>query len=465
MRMLKLQTWTLCASLGVLASFSAFALPSPHPFLAPNEMAVRGQGNHYLTKGSDQTFSDERTGNWAVGFRGNRIFRGPELEAAIDGDVMVGLRKRNYRYFNIREFRVSDHREEIRGHFGRKLHAWNELDTWWSLGMFQPRFRWDYLEEVENGLFGAFLELKNGPWNLLGFVTAVSIPEQGAPFELTNNGDCNTTSPWFSCPNSQISLFNQPTRVKFRLDTPNVGTLINNEGFGFVAAFDRGTGVFGRLAYNWKPMNQLLLAYEGRLDLSTLDLPAVLHPRVLYHHLIGFDLGAKSSNGFKLATSVMREIPERDITPPHWNTQEAEKAWLWGATVGHDLIGRGRTATRLEASWFHREGGNAPDAGPFVTPGASVFEPRFAFQNAWSVLVKSPLLADWAQWFQTQWRVVVDTRANGNILMADFNFRPQPKWRFNLGVDVLGSSSTDVVDFISRYQRNDRVRGGVEYVF
>lgn len=79
--------------------------------------------------------------------------------------------------------------------------------------------------------------------------------------------------------------------------------------------------------------------------------------------------------------------------------------------------------------------------------------------------MKSPLLADWAQWFQTQWRVVVDTRANGNILMADFNFRPQPKWRFNLGVDVLGSSSTDVVDFISRYQRNDRVRGGVEYVF
>ncbi|NUM89196.1 MAG: hypothetical protein HUU37_08330, partial [Bdellovibrionales bacterium] len=212
-RELPIRITSLCALLGALAPHSAFALPSPHPFLSPNEFAVRAQGNHYLTSGSDQTFSDERTGNWAVGARGNWVAQGSELEFVLDGDVMLGVRKSNYRYFNVREFRLSDHEGALRGHLGRKLHAWNELDSWWSLGMFQPRFRWDYLDEVENGLFGAFLEWRQGPWNLLGYATAVSIPEQGAPFELTDNGDCNTTSPWFSCPNSQISLFNQPTRV------------------------------------------------------------------------------------------------------------------------------------------------------------------------------------------------------------------------------------------------------------
>jgi hypothetical protein len=121
--------------------------------------------------------------------------------------------------------------------------------------------------------------------------------------------------------------------------------------------------------------------------------------------------------------------------------------------------------TRLELSYFHRDGGDAPDRGPFAQAGTSIFEPRYAFRKAFSVAVFSPLSDSWSRSFLCSLRFVVDTIHEGNILQTDLYYLPVARTYLNLGLDVLGSDSTTAVDFISRYQRNDRVRAGVAYVF
>ena len=50
-------------------------------------------------------------------------------------------------------------------------------------------------------------------------------------------------------------------------------------------------------------------------------------------------------------------------------------------------------------------------------------------------------------------RVVVD-RDTGPVSLV-----------LNIGLDMLGSNNPSPVDFLSRYQRNDRIRGGVAYAF
>jgi len=208
-------------------------------------------------------------------------------------------------------------------------------------------------------------------------------------------------------------------------------------------------------------MNQFLLAYEGRLDLSTLVLPATIHPRVVYHHLYSIDSGFKIGDASLVAGAIW-EKPVRDITPSQWNTQEAGDATLGGAVFRMPLLNK---STRMELAYLHRKGGNSADRGPFAQAGSGVFEPRYAFRNAYSFVFITSFLDDWAQKFTWSNRFVFDAANNGNILISDIHIRFFKRALLNFGIDILGSESRDPVDFISRYQRNDRLRGGLSYAF
>jgi hypothetical protein len=95
----------------------------------------------------------------------------------------------------------------------------------------------------------------------------------------------------------------------------------------------------------------------------------------------------------------------------------------------------------------------------------NTFEPRFAFYNAFSMAVFTPVVDAWAPDFLVSVKFIVDTANSGNILINNVYYSPLPSVFVTVGMDVLGSKNSDPVDFISRYQRNSRLRGGVAYVF
>jgi hypothetical protein len=455
--------WTRIAScLFLLLGTPAWALPSLSPKIRDKEIRVGILSNYYLTR-SKETLTDQGTGNMGlnVGVRG--IGNKGNFHFGIEADSLYGLRRANYRYLDIAEAYLG---YQSHGPFlfaGRKRFDWNALDSYWGLGLYQPRFRWDYLNERENGLFGLFAGTHTETVQFVAYVSPIFIPEQGAPFDI-DGGSCKTASPWFSCPSSSISLFNQSTDVHFSLDIPPVRQIISHWGAGASLRVGRDTGAFGRASYTHKPINQLLLSYEGQLDLSTLQIPAVIRPRVLYHDLFGLDAGW-NFHRHSITASALREQPKRDVTPPQWNTQETVDATITGITVRTmPLTGQFRH-TRFEFSFFHRQGGNAPEQGPFAQGGTGTFEPRFAFQRAYSASVFTPILDSWARSFLFSMKFILDTVNQGNILQSDLYYRPVGRAYLNLGVDILGSESRSPVDFISRYQRNDRIRGGIAYVF
>jgi hypothetical protein len=456
----RLATIALLPLAALLASSSAWGLPSMAPKIRDKEIRLGIQSNTYLAS-SQKTVSDQGTGqlNLTVGVRG--VGRKDNIRFGIEGDSLYGLGAANLRYVDIGEAYLGYDNDQWGAYIGRKRFQWSTLDSYWGLGLYQPRFRWDYLNEKENGLFGAFLVHQSEYLQAAAFGAPIFIPEQGAPFNISA-GNCKTSSPWFACPSSTIALFNQPTNVRFSLEVPPIRDLISEPAVGATARIGRENGWFGRVSYTNKAMNSVLLSFEGRLDLSTLEVPAVIRPRVLRHHLYGFDLGWVHPRHEITASSIW-EKPVRDVTPANWNTQESYDAFLTGVLLRSMPFEK--SLTRIELSYFRRQGGNGADKGPFVSPGSSIFEPRYPFENAFSLAFYSPFFNHWSRHFLFSTKFVWDTINQGNILQSDLNFVPLTRLTVNLGMDVLGSESRSPVDFISRYQRNDRIRAGVTYVF
>jgi len=452
----------LAASLILGWPAPARALPSLAPKVRDKEIRVGLFTNSYLTQ-ARESLSDERTGNLALSASVRALGNNGGFHFGVDADALYGLRKSNYRYLAVNEAFAGYDQRNFSVYVGRKRYFWNELDSYWGLGLFQPRFRWDYLNERENGLFGLFIGHQSEFLQATVYATPLFIPEQGAPFDIAG-GNCKTSSPWFACPASSINLFNQATDVRFALEIPPVRELIGHGGGGGTVRVGRELGAFGRASFTHKPINNFLLSYEGKLDLSSLQVPAVIRPRVLYADLLAFDAGWISPQ-HSVTASALWEWPKRDVTPVTWNTQETYKATLTGLTFKTMPFAGTFRLTRLELSYLHREGGNGPDQGPFVSPGNDVFEPRYAFKNAYSLALFTPFLDRWARTFLFTTRFVLDTVNEGNILQSDIYVRPIATAYLNLGLDILGSASRSPVDFISRYQRNDRFRAGVTYAF
>lgn len=455
-------TQTALLLFSFLLATPALALPSLTPRLREGEIRLGLSTNAYLTS-SGSTLSDERTGNWALNLGTRATGAHKNFRFGLEADSLYGLRKSNYRYISIAEAYGGYDQKAFSAYLGRKRYQWSELDSYWGLGLYQPRFRWDYLNEREAGLLGLFLGHESELVQVTAFWSPVFVPEQGAPFDIAG-GSCKTASPWFSCPSSTMQLFNQTTDIQFSLDIPPIRRLVQKPGGGATVRVGRSTGWFGRASFARKPINQLLLSYEGRLDLSTLQVPAVIRPRRLMHTLWSTDIGYNRERWSVVGSSVL-ELPERDVTPAAWNTQETTRALLVGATAKWMPFSGQFRRTRFELSYFRRDGGNTNDTGPFVRPGTNVFEPRYGFENAYSLAAFSPIFDAWARRFLLSTRFVLDTANQGNILQLDTYYSPFARTFFNLGLDMLGSESRSPVDFIARYQRNDRVRGGVSYAF
>jgi hypothetical protein len=446
-----------------LLPLCAYAVPSVSPQIKDKEIRVGLLGNYYFNPAS-QTLADSGTGDLglSVGVRG--VGEHKDFHFAVEGESLYGLRHSNIRYLDIGELYAGwEPSANWNAYVGRKRYTWSELDSYWTMGLFQPRFRWDYLNERESGLFGAFSTYQQPGFSVTAFGSPIMIPEQGAPFNIAG-GNCSSSSPWFNCPASTILLFNQPTNVNFQLDIPPVRKIIYHPGAGATARLGQETGPYIRTSYLHAPMNQLLLSFEGRLDLTNTSIPAIIRPRVLYHDLYSIDAGWRNDRN-SLTASGIYEHPIRDYTPPSWNTQETVNAKLLGLTARTMPFETNFRNTRFEFGYLHRDGGNAPDQGPFVGNGVNIFEPRFAFYNAFSFAVFTPIVDAWAQDFLVSVKFIVDTANDGNILINNIYYSPLASVFLNMGMDVLGSNNPSPVDFISRYQRNSRLRGGVAYVF
>ncbi|MGK5083182.1 hypothetical protein WDW37_07730 [Bdellovibrionota bacterium FG-1] len=404
----------------------------------------------------------------------NSHYLGPVVEAGAQTDLMLmftratdgSLKPSPYLELPELYFGTSKELFPLNLQLGRKLEHFSHLDEEWQLGLWQPRFRWDYLHPETVGLTGAFLNLDTPYFRVVVSGSPFFIPERGVPIE-TKQGVFASNSRWFIPPPATIPIFGQDTPVRYSLVMPELGDLVAHPGASIMARVGAESGPWGLVGYAYKPVNQLLLAADGVLQLSDrqpIYVDAQIYPRVVYHHLTSAEAGY---SGERMNTwfSVLGERPEMDTTPAQWTTQQIVPSLAMSAAFDLRIMGSIESPTSIGLSYLRQWGGNAGDEGPEATGGsASSFEARYPYQSAVSLGLKSRLFSS----FSGSSRVLYDFGHEGTVWSTELRYRPHQNWMLGAGADLLAAPSgedLDGSDLLSRYRANDRVHAGVTYVF
>lgn len=356
---------------------------------------------------------------------------------------------------------------------GRCTFQWSLLDDHWKLGAYQPVYKMDPLNPTTQGLTGVFLGFKGENWGLEFFGTPVFIPDQGAPVE-TVNGQFVKKDPWVYYPPSEANLNGVLTPVTYDIDRPSTQDVVSNNGFGVNAQVGQADqeGFSGRAGWAYKPMNQLLLGLSGYLQVQEATeesseavknaITIQLRPKVGYHQISSLDL-AYRLNSFLFTVGVIEDRPEKTEFSSRWTYQNYLPSQLVGGGVEFST----EVGLKLGAHYLQRQGGESQVFGPEKDLVGQYIPERYSFAELvqGEMVFKNKWNSRWGYEGSGEWRKELSEGSElyslkGALLIGSF-------WKTYLGFDFMKSENknTHKKDFIEANLANDRVYGGVHYVF
>lgn len=391
--------------------------------------------------------------NWGVDLKGKWVINQSEL-SHVNALELYGLASMN-----------DDHHL----YFGRKKFHWSLLDEYWNLGLWQPRDRPDYLRPDQAGLVGLSYEGKSGNFKWIVTASPLFIPDLGPQFS-EKNGKIVSASPWFLNPSSQLVAFkDQRKDISYQLKKPSVKEILFNPGVSSQIKWE-GSRSFLQLGYAYKPMNQVMLSYDGFLNAESVA-EVNLEARIAYHHIGTAEVGY-GHNGQSIIASVLSELPDREDLNPLYTHQKTGRSTTLGLTAYQDISSWrlfGETDSQISIGYIKTFGGESYDEGELAHPGKSSFEPRFFFREALLFTYQNFYQLSRLNQFKTKFATTYDLVNRDSIFSLDLGFYLNHQWEFILGGDILTTWGEPAVinpnSFASRYQSNDRVRLGVSYAF
>lgn len=355
---------------------------------------------------------------------------------------------------------------------GRKIEFWSQLDQDWQLGMWQPKSLFDSLRPEDSGLTGVFFRHQEGDSEILAFASSIFVPTMG-PEIKQKNGSLVADSRWYHSPSSTFPLFGKQTRIVYSLDTPELTKLINHSGFGL--RFKMGSnsgGLWVSANAGHKPMNSLLLKYKQKLFLPEQD-PQTgevsISPDVGYHQLWGADVGYRFSKSLLAAISYIEDRPESKTPEAPYVIQnpKAMKGFSFHLEDNFELPFLAEAIT-LTGNYLRILGGEILDYDNAGASQGAIFDQRFNFTNAASLRTDMSTYV-FGRRLMSSLKYMREFDQHGSLLNGEFNFYPQKSLALIVGADILGVDNGQDSDvdtrFLNQFRANDRVYGGLSYVF
>jgi hypothetical protein len=355
--------------------------------------------------------------------------------------------------------------EVVQVKLGRELHHFSHLDEEFQMGIWEPRFRWDYVHPQTIGLAGMHVDVQTKNFQFTAMGSPIFVPDRGIPVNFTNNG-IYSIDPYFNSPATTIMYQGVATPVSYNLDRPSTSAILFHPGASALARVGQDDGAWASAGYAFQPMNQLLYSYSwyDSVAINSQGGNATLYPRVAYHQMMSFETGyeTKSVGGW------VSELEDRPIDHPTIgdDSQEVSASHALGPSIEYRFGDVRNAPTKMRLSGMKQWGGNAPDSGPDTTGSGSVFENRYFSQTAAIFYIESPLTVIGFRNASMSYRMLDDIQHQGTIQSTDLYYNFSRGFIVNLGADILSSSEdSSAPDPISEYRADDRVRLGVSYVF
>ena len=378
--------------------------------------------------------------------------------------------------------------------FGRKLHRWSLLDQEWELGVWQPSLKNELIHPQEQGLIGLFNQLNSRDWQLLVLLSPVFLPDQGPHFTL-NKGTFTSHNRWFSPPPSRLELLNREEGIYYELDKPKVNDVIFQPSWALQLKY--GTeerGFWTQWAVTEKPMNQMHFGLEtyrsAALDETYGRNMAIIHVREARHWVGNWEMGqTHRDEGISYWMSYSVERPEDPHLNNEWDQPPLKEAQIMGLHLNHPLPLPGLAQSSVSWNWVQVDE-QKKSVRASHDSSAAIRESAFSTQanDEWQqdqlqrALPRYPVL----QAVSVQWNAQLDMKGEGRLgwrtrysyslpddagwLSTAVQWTLDSHWQGYLGVDILGtvhspSQDEEVKSIYSQFRQNDRIAGGLTYVF
>lgn len=360
---------------------------------------------------------------------------------------------------------------------GRQKRQWSRLDEEFNLGVWQPQLRWDYLAPIQQGLTGVFFDWSLNPYHRITFFTSpIAIPDQG-PQYTHKDGKFTSSNRWFAQPHPQVHIFSgtpaaSDAPLYYEIDKPNLEDIVMHSSFGLSYSF-YGRGPFWtQFSYAYKPRNQIHLGIEcancGQIvGGGPIEVTAVIHPKIVKHHVMTWEVGFDRVD----------DSGWLSLTGDFSNASGFPSGYFEGSL--HDLVMAGAAYQHYVGEWMGKPSwlqysyvrtltvGARPTGNLIDRDQVQSSMDRYQFPSLaaieWKLLISQQSRNRWHWRNRYSYAFFEKGGWWSSFLELD-----QGDFNFYVGLDILGSqeepSSSDAGLF-SRYRANDRIFGGVGYVF
>lgn len=347
---------------------------------------------------------------------------------------------------------------------GRKRLSWSDVDRFWNLGLWQPKFAMDPLRPKQQGLTGVFYEHAGENWFTKLNFSPLYIPNIG-PDIREENGALVSNSRWYRPPSNQFVLFGKENNIYYNLDVGDVAKLVNNQGASAQVGYRLPSGVWFRSQYAYKPLNEILLTREEYKNINR-SVNVTVRPKVAYHEIVGGDVGMDIGDvGVSLSALSDRPIEQRP--EEGWAIQKPGPMQVYGVTLNYELQNFLRRDFQFQAGYLKVQGGDIVDIkADGSRDEITLFTSRAMFTNAVRAEVSTEIMRLRQQPLVTRTSLMYEMDQKGTLFNTQFEYITRQKIAVIMGADILSvENESEDPTFLNQFRANDRFYGGLSYDF
>lgn len=384
----------------------------------------------------------------------------------IDGHYIYSDGEKSH-YANLTEMYYEKEWDHWSVALGQHLYSWSRGDQVWNRGLWQPRFFWDKLSPVEQGLTGLHLSYKRKNHYFRLFVSGIHIPELGPKFEVNANGQMTSANPWFRPPPSSVEMLSQTVTNNYIYEKPEIEDILLKESIAFLWEW-KNEEYFLSFSYAHKPMNQVVVSSSSIFDAFNSRLDMAIYPETLYHNISTLEAGKQGSGPWSYWASITLDEPNKNNKPTTWVSQQQDDAVVSTLYVDYSLSEVSKYSSKVFVSYSYVDGGDAKDSGDNAL-NTSYYEKRFQYTNSVRVGLDYKASQLYQRPLFTKTEIIYDIDQNGAVFSMDLGWQYKKNISLKMSADFLGLVSSKEASrdggVISDYRANDRISLGVSYVF
>jgi hypothetical protein len=263
------------------------------------------------------------------------------------------------------------------------------------------------------------------------------------------------------------------TKLVYDLDVPGISKLIRNPGAGARLSWGGDApGLWASVNYGNKPMNALLLRYKRALVLPETDPltgEVTVSPEVGYHEIFGADIGLRYGETGKLALSYLEDRPKLTLPEDPWVQQQPRQLRSFGLHASQMFqTPMAQNPLKVSMMYLRVQTDAVLDYDSLGRDQGSLFEERTQFTRAAQFKFESQGVL-YGKKYDSSLKYLREFDQKGSLWGAELKVYPNQDVGLFVGADILGVDDIEADPndgrFLNQFRANDRVYGGLSYVF